>query len=444
MSVKAVLPKSSSSFLINLFGGVCYISAVHLAMKFYPDIDAFMLFVVSLVSALVPIVLCEILFLKVHLRPHVGLLSKQKPNKERVAIKLLGYYACLLLVMGLYFVIPMYSDDEFYSAFLVFFLPLMIVYIIGGWIYISEFDSRLKDPEDALWHFGNFIMGRWSIVDKDSVLKLLRSVILRGYYIPVMVVYFTINIESMMEGHEVFVSSYMSDFKNIAAYGYVLLKFFVLVYFYLAVMDVLFGLIGYLMTFRVLDSNIRSTEPTFIGWFVCLVCYYPFWETLFLKHFFIDFYEGAKWTEWFSNMPTWSILLWGMLVILSMGLEALTTLTFGIRFSNLTYRGIVTEGPFRFTKHPQYVFKMFNRFFFCMPFLSVYGVLGSIHSMVLFMGICFVYYLRARTEENHLSNFPEYVEYANWINENGVFRFMGKYFPFLIYSEEKAKAGKLF
>ena len=65
-------------------------------------------------------------------------------------------------------------------------------------------------------------------------------------------------------------------------------------------------------------------------------------------------------------------------------------------------------------------------------------------TMAMFIGICFLYYLRARTEENHLSKYPEYVEYANWMNEHGIFRKVAKFLPFLIFSEEKAKAGKLF
>lgn len=440
----AKIPKSSSSFFINLFGGICYVIAVQIALFLDPEIDSFKLVIVSLITALLPILFCEIFFLKVHKRESVGLILKQKINRDRVSIKFLGYYGSIALVMSLYFIIPMYSDDIFYEALLVFFIPLLAVYMIIGWIYIGEFDARLENPEDDLWHFGNFLAGRWSVVDRDVVLKHLRSVVLRAYYLPVMLTYFVFNIESLMKGRDAFIKSYFVDFSDVSAYSFVVLKFTVMVYFYLAAMDVLFGLIGYLMSFRVLDSKIKSTENTFFGWFICLCCYYPFWELLFLKHFFIDFYSNPSWTVWFKDMPSWFIAFWGVLVVGSMALEAATTLTFGIRFSNLTYRGLISEGPFRFTKHPQYVFKMFNRFFYMVPILSLYGVVGGVYSMILFMGICFVYYFRAKTEENHLSAYPEYVEYANWINENGIFRCVGKYLPFLVYSEEKAKAGKLF
>jgi hypothetical protein len=44
-----------------------------------------------------------------------------------------------------------------------------------------------------------------------------------------------------------------------------------------------------------------------------------------------------------------------------------------------------------------------------------------------------VYYIRARTEERHLSWDPTYVAYAEWIDRHGVLRHLGKLFPFLRY-----------
>jgi len=40
--------------------------------------------------------------------------------------------------------------------------------------------------------------------------------------------------------------------------------------------DLLIVTVGYICTFRLFDSHVRSTEPTFLGWFVALVCYQPF------------------------------------------------------------------------------------------------------------------------------------------------------------------------
>jgi hypothetical protein len=61
----------------------------------------------------------------------------------------------------------------------------------------------------------------------------------------------------------------------------------------------------------------------------------------------------------------------GAWLVLLTGIYAWATVAFGFRFSNLTHRGILTHGPYAWTKHPAYVSK--NLFWWCavLPFLSV-------------------------------------------------------------------------
>jgi hypothetical protein len=44
-----------------------------------------------------------------------------------------------------------------------------------------------------------------------------------------------------------------------------------------------------------------------------------------------------------------------------------------------------------------------------------------------------IYFLRARTEERHLSADPKYVEYALWMNDHGTFAWIGRLVPFFRY-----------
>ena len=112
---------------------------------------------------------------------------------------------------------------------------------------------------------------------------------------------------------------------------------------------------------------------------------------------------------------------------------ATATVCLGYRFSNLTYRGLVANGPYRFTKHPAYVAKNFSWWLISIPFISNDGFGEALRHSVLLMGVNLIYYLRARTEENHLSHYPEYVQYALYMNENGIFAPLTKWFPFLKY-----------
>ena len=65
--------------------------------------------------------------------------------------------------------------------------------------------------------------------------------------------------------------------------------------------------------------------------------------------------------------------LWAALLIVLTGIYAWATLAFGIRFSNLTYRGVLTNGPYAFTRHPAYLSK--NLFWWCaaLPFFVTNG-----------------------------------------------------------------------
>jgi len=106
--------------------------------------------------------------------------------------------------------------------------------------------------------------------------------------------------------------------------------------------------------------------------------------------------------------------------------------TFGVRFSNLTHRGILTNGPYRFTKHPAYITKNLSWWLISIPFLHAPATAAIRHSIALGC-INTIYFLRARTEERHLSRDPVYVAYALWMNEHGVLRFLGRWIPALRY-----------
>lgn len=104
-----------------------------------------------------------------------------------------------------------------------------------------------------------------------------------------------------------------------------------------------------------------------------------------------------------------------------------------MRFSNLTNRGIITNGPYRFMKHPAYVCKNIAWWLISVPFISAAGPAHAIKHCLLLFGLNLVYYLRAVTEERHLSLDNTYVDYANAMNNKGVFSGLYKILPFLKY-----------
>ncbi len=63
----------------------------------------------------------------------------------------------------------------------------------------------------------------------------------------------------------------------------------------------------------------------------------------------------------------------GAWLVFLTGVYAWATVAFGFRFSNLTDRGIITNGPYAWTKHPAYVSKNLFWWFAVLPFFAVTG-----------------------------------------------------------------------
>ncbi len=195
-------------------------------------------------------------------------------------------------------------------------------------------------------------------------------------------------------------------------------------------MDLLFATVGYVLSFRIIDTHIRTAEPTMLGWAVALFCYEPFYS-LFGRQY-LKYDEGYGFGAWLEPWPIFR-WVWAAIILSLIGIYMLATVNFGVRFSNLTHRGILTDGPYRLCKHPAYVCKNLSWWFVSIPFIGHHGALEALRHSLLLAGINFIYFMRARTEEAHLSRDPTYVEYALWMNEHGLLRFLGKGIPLLRY-----------
>lgn len=182
-------------------------------------------------------------------------------------------------------------------------------------------------------------------------------------------------------------------------------------------LDTAFGTVGYLSTSERIDGQIRSVDTTVMGWLSALVCYPPL--SVLVLDTWLLYKTGADWTMWFSET---SILawLWGSAIVLLTASYTWSTVAFGPRFSNLTNRGIITHGPYRWGKHPAYLCKNLSWWLIFVPFLGNQTILeGVLHCLAL-LGVNAIYALRAWTEERHLSDDPDYRAYALWISRHGL------------------------
>ncbi|MEO5359852.1 MAG: isoprenylcysteine carboxylmethyltransferase family protein [Nitrospirota bacterium] len=151
---------------------------------------------------------------------------------------------------------------------------------------------------------------------------------------------------------------------------------------------------GYIIESKMLKNEIKSAEPTAIGWIVCLWCYPPF-NQLSFKIFDYGIID--------MTYPRWVVnIIIGLITIL-WGIFAWASITLGAKSSNLTNRGIVKHGPYKYVRHPAYTAKIIVWF--------LQGIFLSQYSFGILLGFTLIYVLRAITEERHLSLDENYLDY---------------------------------
>ncbi len=232
--------------------------------------------------------------------------------------------------------------------------------------------------------------------DKEEKIASLATLV-KFFFLPLMIIWFAEHISFLLINIERFSRTGM-----FFPHGYFL--FFHLILF----ADVMFYTMGYAIEHPRLNNEIRSVEPTILGWAVALMCYPPF--------------NGmtTSMIGWSSeDMPNYSsagiqIIAANVMLVL-MAIYAWASVALNFKASNLTNRGIVSGGPYRFVRHPAYITKNMFWWIGAMPVVAVSygnGTEPFVKALIALFGWTFIYYLRAITEERHLLLDPDYVMYC--------------------------------
>lgn len=416
----AARPQSDVSSAVGLAGLLGLIAWIVVAREYPAIADALGLpgrravlsgpnaALMGLLAAGIPMVLWSVLVEKVHRRPSTGLdWSLKRPVSEAADFtitKLAGLWATWALLGALYWVGRWYWQPPYTFAMEVLgwlVVPLFLVSIP----YVLWLDRHLKEPRDACWHFGAMLIGRdaW---DAGEVKRHLRAWFIKGFFGAFM-------IAILPDGFRVVVEADVGAIlRDPVRLGLTMITL-------LFVIDVQIGAVGYLVTLKPLDAHIRSGNPFLAGWLAALLCYPPF--LIMGRGDVLDYRaDAAEWTYWLAGSDT-ALAIWAAWLVFLTAIYAWATVIFGLRFSNLTYRGVITNGPYRWTRHPAYLSKNVFWWFATMPFLVTSGSASEAVRNSLLLGVVSaIYYWRARTEEAHLLlEDPKYREYYDWMGERG-------------------------
>jgi protein-S-isoprenylcysteine O-methyltransferase Ste14 len=320
----------------------------------------------------------------------------------RVVRKLVGFWLTIGIIAALYALIPEYKN-AFYAPFKEAALLLLPALLVVSPFYIAYVDRRQNDPLDAYAQLAMLLGGNrpddWGPLKAHALGWLVKA-----FFTPLMFVFAHNNLEALWAGSY----SAQLDFQHIFSRLYDL--FFLL--------DVLLAAIAYTLTLRVLDNHVRSVEPTIGGWIICLICYRPLVD---VQAPYIQYeLDKVYWGNVFSPYPLLYVL-WGSAILFLLFVYVWSTAVFGLRFSNLTHRGIITHGPYRWVKHPAYLAKNLSWWMISVPFIAGAGWLTAIQSCIMLGAVNLIYYLRAKSEERHLATDPVYRDYRNYIAAQGLF-----------------------
>jgi protein-S-isoprenylcysteine O-methyltransferase Ste14 len=248
----------------------------------------------------------------------------------------------------------------------------------------------------------------------DADRKARRALLVKVFFTPLMTVFFCDQFPHLIQNvgylmnwlpSTLATSSYThaqfnSDFFNIS----IALIFSI---------DVALAWCGYVVSSRWVDNQTTSAEPSTLGWVVCLICYPPFQFILGL------YYASPGEREVLQFEQQWPVTIFTAMMLMSYVVYMSATLWFGVRFSNLTNRGIIRKGPFAFIRHPAYASKNFSWWIVMFPAIIYNATHTGLEIAVLqtigLVLMTYVYYLRALTEERHLSADPTYLEYCKQV-----------------------------
>lgn len=235
----------------------------------------------------------------------------------------------------------------------------------------------------------------------------LLTVLLKFFFVPLMVVWLVDHVV-VMTNNAVGLWPELSD-SSIRFLDLFNTHGFVCLFQLILFLDVFFYTIGYLVEMPTLKNEIRSVDPTWLGWGVALACYPPFNDIT--SHVF-----GWHSTDFpkFSH-PAVHLAANCMLLAL-MAVYSWASVALNLRASNLTHRGIIEHGPYRYVRHPAYVCKNLAWWIGLQPALWT-ALHTSLTATALVVGsMCgwsFIYALRALTEERHLRSVDgEYDRYC--------------------------------
>ena len=165
--------------------------------------------------------------------------------------------------------------------------------------------------------------------ENAHVKNLARGLLVKFFFIPVMVAFCFGNWSSwQFHTHTLAEQFAKTGWSSLEGIGSNIQAIASAIFAFILLVDVCIGLVGYIASCRLLDTQVTSADPTLFGWVVALLCYPPISRGI--TGIYLEYNQDEIWSsEMFTKYPIMSIVC----TILSLGLMgayAWATVAFGL------------------------------------------------------------------------------------------------------------------
>ncbi|MDI6721347.1 MAG: methyltransferase [Candidatus Aenigmarchaeota archaeon] len=309
------------------------------------------------------------------------------PEKLLDALK--SYIADIAIISA---ALLFYSTNSYYVGFLRAETQAVLFYLFAAYAILAlpfylSFPPHLSKGRVVLRGIVRYFR-EGNLESEEKVVMLFIAV--KFFYIPLMLNFVFDNAFGMNSSARNF-SVQPTIEETIINYTYPLalsLLFFI---------DTAFFTFGYIAEAGFLKNKVRSVEPTFLGWAVTLLTYPP------LNSMYSQIFPWVA-NDYIDFGSLQATAAFRVVIILLVVVFVWATVSLGTKSSNLTNRGIVARGPYKYVRHPAYASKN------AVWWLTIIPVI-SLQNIFLMAAWSFLYYMRAVTEERHLGRDTDYQEY---------------------------------
>ncbi|MBI3797976.1 MAG: hypothetical protein HY268_13550 [Deltaproteobacteria bacterium] len=336
-------------------------------------------------------------------RPHSAVQSR---SFRPAAWRFVGFWLIISIFTLVYHFHP-YYHRPFFSVFQAILINIYLWFCLVGFFYVWLTYRRRRRGRDDFSDTGllalSLVRHSWRAIRSHSwvpwrrywrslrVKLLLRIVGIKFFFVPLMIVFLAGHVT---DAHRLWQQADPST--SGLEWG------MALTYQLVFLCDTAVALVGYSFESLWLKNKTRSVDSTWSGWLVCLMCYPPFSDTAGV---YLPLAEGGN-ALGFGNV---TLLVLRGLALISFAIYLWATLALGVRFSNLSNRGIIARGPYRWVRHPAYICKNLAWWMEKLP------TVAGFHNVLPLLAWNLVYVLRGLTEERHLRADPTYRAYCEQV-----------------------------